>query len=506
VRATTRPILAAFLTVLATSTLIAEPARAVRHAAPDWRACPEDETAQCASIEVPVDWSDPHGPSIRVAIARRPAADPRDRIGTLVVNPGGPGGSGVDFALGSTSFLGPELLRRFDIVGFDPRGVSRSNPIVCSTALLAAAPPITVDDAWQYDAAVAYNRRLAADCAARTGPLYGHVDTLSVVRDLEALRVALGEKRISFYGASYGTLLGEQYAEDYPRRIRALVLDSVVDHSIGVDGFLGDGAAAAQDSFDEFVKWCDRSLECALHGFDVRRLWGALLAAARDGMLWDPYVRTDRLTVYKLVKVAFDSLYDPQWHSLATYLRDAGAGLVGRRAPAPVDVSEHSYPATFCNDWAMPVTGYARLRAHLRRAAARAPQVLFSPPTLSSVNGCLGWNRGVDNPQAPLAPARTGPVLLVNARHDPATPYAWARSVATQLGPRASLLTYEGWGHVAYGRSDCVDAAVDRYLIELRPAAGGCPGVEPKPAGVGDILLDRPPLFSSPLHDGDHAQ
>ncbi|MEU4218856.1 alpha/beta hydrolase [Actinoplanes sp. NPDC026623] len=491
-RATTRPILAAFLTVLAASTLIATPARAVRDAAPDWQPCADDETAQCSWLEVPVDWDDPHGPSIRVAIARRPATDPADRIGTLVINPGGPGGSGVDFALSSTSFLGPELLRRFDVVGFDPRGVSRSHPIVCSTALLAAGPPIAVDDAWQYDAAVDYNRRLAADCAERTGPLYGHVDTLSVVRDLEALRGALGEKKISFYGASYGTLLGEQYAARYPRRIRALVLDSVVDHSIDVDGFLGGGAAAAQDSFDEFVKWCDRSVECAVHGLDVRGIWNTLLAAARDGMLWDPYVPANRLTVYKLVKVAVESLYDPQWHSLGSYLRDAAGGVPGRRAPDHADVSEHSYPAAFCNDWAVPVTGYAQLRAHLDRAAERAPQMLFSPATLSSVNTCLGWTRGTDNPQTPLPAARTGPVLLVNARHDPATPYAWARNVSAQLGPRAFLLTYEGWGHVAYGRGDCVNAAVDRYLLELRPVTAGasCAAVEPKPAGVG-VVLDR---------------
>ena len=104
--------------------------------------------------------------------------------------------------------------------------------------------------------------------------------------------------------------------------------------------------------------------------------------------------------------------------------------------------------------------------------------MLFSPSTLSSVNTCLGWNRGTDNPQAPLREARTGPVLLVNARHDPATPYAWARNVAAQLGPRASLLTYEGWGHVAYGRSDCVSAAVDRYLLEpwREPGEASCPG------------------------------
>ncbi|GIE48139.1 peptidase [Amorphoplanes nipponensis] len=489
-RAQTRPILAAFLTVLAAVTSVATPAYAVRGGAPQWRACAEDATAQCATLTVPVDWARPYGPSVAVALARRPAADPRHRIGTLVVNPGGPGGSGVDFTLESAGFFTPELRRRFDIVGFDPRGVSRSHPIVCTTTVLTAAPPPAIDSARAYDTFVAYNRRLDADCARRTGPLYGHVDTLSVVRDVEALRAALGEETISFYGASYGTLLGQQYAERYPRRIRAMVLDSVMDHTVDTDGFLGGEALTAQDSFDEFVAWCARSTECAVHGRDVRELWAGLLAAARAGTLRDPNDPTSHLSLYELVAVAFGSMYDPQWHALGIFIRDAAAGPGARRPrAAPVDVSEHGFHAAFCDDWSMPVAGYADLRARLDRIAATAPQMPFSPLAITSAYGCLGRPGRVDNPQRALSRARTGPVLLVNARHDPATPHVWARHVAAQLGPAASLLTYEGWGHIVYGRSDCVSGAVDRYMLTVRPpaAGAGCPGVEPKAAGVGSI-------------------
>ncbi len=493
-RAKTRPILAAFLTVLAAVTSVATPAHAVRGGVPQWQPCAEDKTAQCATLTVPVDWAQPYGPSVAVALARRPAADPKKRIGTLVVNPGGPGGSGVDFTLDSASFFSPELRERFDIVGFDPRGISRSHPIVCTTTVLTAAPPPAIDSAAAYDTFVAYNRRLAADCAKRTGPLYGHVDTLSVVRDLEALRAALGEETISFYGASYGTLLGEQYAERYPRRIRAMVLDSVMDHTVDLDGFLGAEAGTAQDSFDEFVAWCARSTECAVHGRDVRRLWAGLLASARRGTLRDPNDTAYHLSLHELVGVAFSSMYDPQWHSLGIFIKEAvgGAGTRLARAAA-VDVSEHNFHAVFCADWSMPVAGYADLRARLDRVARTAPQMPFSPLAVTSVYGCLGRPGAVANPQRALAPARTGPVLLVNARHDPATPYAWARNVAAQLGPPASLLTYEGWGHTVYGRSDCVSGAVDRYLLTVRPPAAGasCPGVEPKAAGVGGIALGR---------------
>jgi pimeloyl-ACP methyl ester carboxylesterase len=492
VRATTRPILAAFLTVLAAvATVPARPgaARAARDAAPAWRACAEDRRAQCAQLRVPVDWADPYGPTIAVALARRPAADPKTRIGTLLVNPGGPGGSGVDFALDSAYFFSPALRRRFDIVGFDPRGVARSTPILCTTKLVDAAPAAVPGSVQAYAAAVGHNRRLAADCARRTGPLFGHADTLSVVRDMEAVRAALGEEQISFYGASYGTLLGAQYAERYPQRVRALVLDSVMDHTADTAGFLAAETDAAQDSFDEFVAWCARRKECAMHGRDVRKLWAGLRDSARRGTLRDPFEPSLRLTEFDLLGVAFGSFYDPQWHSLAIFIEKAVAGTVARRSRALPEASEHSFPAIFCDDWRLPVTGYAGLRDHLAVLARRGPQMPYSPLALSSIVSCLGWDRTTDNPQRPLAPARGGPVLVVNARHDPATPYAWARGVATQLGPAATLFTYDGWGHTVYGRSDCVTGAIDRHLLALRPPAAGasCPGVEPEAAGIGDV-------------------
>jgi pimeloyl-ACP methyl ester carboxylesterase len=495
VRAMTRPILAAFLTVLAAVTSAGSPAEAARPGVLQWRPCVQDETAQCATLTVPIDWAQPYGPVVGVAVARRPATEPGKRIGTLVVNPGGPGGSGVDFALDSPSFFSPELRGRFDIVGFDPRGVSRSHPIVCATALVAKAPPSSIDSKRAYDTVVAYNRRLAADCARRTGPLYGHVDTLSVVRDVEALRAALGEEKISLYGASYGTLLGEQYAEEYPRRIRAMVLDSVMDHTVDLDGFLGGEAVSAQDSFDEFVAWCARSTECAVHGRDVRKLWAGLLASARRGTLRDPNDPTSPVNLSRLIAVAFGSMYDPQWQALGRYIKEAadGAGTKLARSAPGGDVSEHSFHAIFCDDWSMPVAGYADLRGRLDRVARTTPRIPFSPLALSSVYGCLGRPGAVSNPQRALSPDRAVPVLLVNARHDPATPHVWARNVAAQLGPPASLLTYEGWGHIVYGRSDCVGAAVDRYLVTVRPpaAGAGCPGTEPMAAGVGPIAPRR---------------
>jgi pimeloyl-ACP methyl ester carboxylesterase len=449
-----------------------------------WSPCPGYTTAQCGTLSVPIDWADPASARIPMAVARRPATDPAHRIGTLVVHPGGPGESGVDFAL--DTFFSAALRARFDIVGFDPRGVGRSHPVVCSPALLDAAPSPLIAGRQQYDAVVAYNRRLTADCRAHTGPLYDHVDTLSVARDTDALRAALGEERISFYGASYGTVLGTQYAGRFPARVRAVVLDSVLDHSARVDEFLGAGAAAAQDAFDQFVAWCARERACAVHGRDVRALWADLLARAAAGTLGDPFRPGRSVSVFGLLDVAFSSFYAPQWYSLAYYLKQAGPAA--RTAADPR--TPPAFRAVMCADWSLPVRGYADLAAKLRALRARAPQMLASPLTLSGTVGCLGRTTPAANPQRSLAPVTT-PVLAVGTRHDPAAAYRWARRVAARLGPSARLLTYRGSGHIAYGRSACVTGVVDGFLLTGRTKAAFCPAVPPSPHGVGTTMAAR---------------
>jgi pimeloyl-ACP methyl ester carboxylesterase len=454
-----------------------------------WSPCPEDERVQCGLIRVPVDWTAPLGPQIDVQLARSPAGDPAHRLGTLMVNPGGPGVSAVNLAL-DHEFFGPEVRRRFDIVGIDPRGVGRSAPILCDQGLIDAKPsPLFTTEA-EFRQAEEYNRRLAADCAARSGPVYDHADTISVVRDMEAVRMALGEERISFFGASYGTLLGQIYAERYPDRVRALVLDSVMDHSAGVDAFLTQTTEAVQAAFDQFVAWCARDDRCVLRGRDIRAMWAELARRATAGELIDPYDPPSRIDMWDLLSAAFSAFYDPQWYSFAHYLKDAydpAPPPLSRRAVARLaELAPHSFPAVICQDWSLPVGGFTGYRDRLRALAARAPQMRVSPLALTAVSGCLGRAAAPVNPQRPI-PAAPGPVLVVNSRYDPATAYPWAQQVARQLGPSARLLTYQGWGHVAYRHSPCVHAAVDRYLLDLTLPADGtdCPAVEPKPFGVG---------------------
>ncbi|MDP9818822.1 alpha/beta fold hydrolase [Spirilliplanes yamanashiensis] len=488
------------MTVLAVAGLAArgpDQADAARPSGLTWSTCAENPAADCAALRVPVDWADPYGPRIDVAVARRAAADPARRIGVLVVNPGGPGESGVDLALGAPAYFSPELLRRFDIVGFDPRGVGRSHPIRCSADLSAAAPsPLGA----RLATLAAYNRRLAADCRARSGPLFDHADTASVVRDLDALRAALGERTLSFYGVSYGTLMGQQYLARYPQRTRAVVLDSVMDHSAGVRDFLDAEAAAAQAGFDEFVAWCGRDELCALRGRDVRAVWAALLRRAATGTLADPVDPRRPLDTYGLLSVAFGSLYGPDWYALAYYLQSAASGgaaatpaaraavaRAARWSAAPATtLADNPFAAAFCADWSLPVPSDRAYAGALARSARIAPDMRLSPLAVTAVTACLGGPvRTAFGQRVP--PRAQQPVLLLNARYDPATPLAWAQTVAGHLGSRARLVTYLGWGHAAYARGACTRAAVDGYLLTLTlPAAGAtCPAVEPEPFGIG---------------------
>jgi pimeloyl-ACP methyl ester carboxylesterase len=456
-----------------------------------WSDCqPEgDETpeqvkgSQCATLQVPVDWHDPDGPTLGLAIARRTAKLPADRVGVLMWGPGGPGDSGVDRVKTGMSRFSRDLQDRFDIVSLDPRGVGRSNPVKCTAALLAGQPSPIIKSPAEFRATIRYNRQLAADCREHTGPVYDHLDTWQTVRDVDAIRQALGESSISFHGSSYGTVLGGQYAETYPGRIRAMVLESVSDHSSApAKEFLDAQAAAAQDSFSEFVKWCDAATTCALHGRDIHAVWADLLARAGRGEVPDPDPRHPNvaITPFNLSFFAFRALKDPRWISLADTLKqlDASAPPTGQM---PVPPGLASYPlAVFCQDWNLGVRDYQEYAGHLARLARNNPDMRY-PGQLMAVSICLGQPPAA-NPQHRLKVRDLDtPILLASTVHDPATGYNWAKNVARQLGRNGDLLTYEGWGHGSYTTSPCMQSAIDAYLVSRQVPKRGtsCAAVPP---------------------------
>ncbi|WP_433011317.1 alpha/beta hydrolase [Kribbella sp. CA-294648] len=436
--------------------------------------------SKCATLQLPVDWNRPNGPTFGLAIARRTAKDPAARVGTLFFGPGGPGDSGVDRIRTGMDRFSDTIQNRFDIVSIDPRGIARSNPIVCSAPLLMKQPSPLITSRAEFAETIRYNRKLAKDCRTHTGPLYDHVDTLQTVRDVDAIRAALSESKLTFHGSSYGTLLGQQYAERYPHRLRALVLESVFDHGDTTTGdWLDKQAATVQDSFTEFVKWCNETTTCSLHGRDLHALWADLVARAGRGELPDPRQPKLKATPFTLTFGAFRMLYGPRWPELADMLKQLEVSEPPTAEP-PVPTGLAQNPLVpFCRDFSLPVRSYDEYAAHLRRIARNTEDVKI-PPTLIAVTNCLGLPKA-PNPQQDVRVHLKTPALLLNSLHDPATGYSSAQSVARQLGRHGVLVTYEGWGHGSYDASPCTLQTVDNYLVALKVPARGttCAAVPP---------------------------
>ena len=415
----------------------------------DWHSCGDD--AQCAAFKVPADWNDPGGPAIDLPVARRPATDQAHKVGTLVFGPGGPWDSGVYRVTKGYARFSATVLSRFDIVSFDPRGSLGGHPIPCDTDPVVPKPPVVLTSQADFDATIVYNRELRAACA------WTPADMLSNVHDVDALRAALGVDQISFHGTSYGTLLGEQYAERYPSRVRAMVLESVDDHSVPTTAeFLETQANAFEDAFEDFAGWCDRTEACALNARGgARTVWHRLIATHNH---------------FDLDAAALQQLKDVKYAELATYLAGVDAG-----GPAKHITDLGVVVPAFCDDWSLPVRDYAEYAALLRRVAKVAPDTGY-PPQVFALTLCLGRPH-VANPQHVLRVHTKTPILLLNSRHDPATGLNWARSVERQLGRHGVLVTYDGAGHGAYTISSCMQRKADDYLVSLEmPRRGAtCP-------------------------------
>ncbi len=479
-------------------TLTAAPAVAGQGEGIDWRRCPEDKAVSCGTLTLPVDWSNPAGATFELAVSRRPASDPTRRVGALFVNPGGPGGSGIDFAFAAAAIFSPELLQRFDIIGVDPRGVARSHPVVCSAVALSRPgdTPLPRSQS-EYAGLVAFNRQLAADCRNRTGPLYDHVDSVSVARDLDAVRAALGEEKLNWYGASYGTLMGQMYGELFPGRIRAMVNDGNMDHSLGTDAFQLTEASFAEDSYDEFVAWCNRSPNCSLHGQDVRAIYADLLAKADAGTLVDPS-DGHRVSSWELLDITQFFFSRPRWIELADLIQSLATSAPSAAAAAAravftaertqkvhqtatkVQLVEDVRPQ-FCQDWSLPIRTFAELDRLWNASNRVAPSMRTSVLAWISNMQCIGWPGQVNNPQHRLDIEGAPTILMLNGKHDPATGYAWATHVAAQLRDQAVLVTYEGAGHTVYRRNACTRGATDGYLLEqiVPPSGTVCEASDP---------------------------
>ena len=487
-----RLVMAAAATAVLGSLLAATPASATPSI--DWKPCADAPGVECGAVTVPIDWAHPDRGTASIALARRKATDPQARIGSILMDPGGPGGSGAGEVKDGWT-LSPEITKRFDTVGFDPRGVGGSTQIKCGLDEFIADYPRVPRNQAEFDQLAAHNRKLGESCNRLSGPLGQFGDTESVARDMDAIRAALGEKKLTYYGVSYGTLMGQQYAELFPDKVRALVLDSNMDHSqYTAWDFLTSETQSVQAEFGEFVAWCGRTPSCALHGQDVSKVTRDLQDKAARGDLKDPE-SGEVVTPLTLAGIFQGSFYGPEWDRLATMLKSYADGT---KPAASARLKEDTpvntvFQSVFCDDWKLPVHNYAELEAYRRTAAALAPDVKVNSLGWQAVTGCIGWPNRTSNPQHPLQVHGAPPLLMVSSKYDPATPYAWSQAAARQSG--STLLTYDGWGHGAYFKnSPCVIKATDDYLISGKLPARGthCAAVEPGTAEAR-IAGPKPP-------------
>jgi pimeloyl-ACP methyl ester carboxylesterase len=463
---------------------------------------------QCGTVQVPLDYDSPNGAAISIAVVRLPATDPAHRIGSLFLNPGGPGGSGVDFTLGAGPFLYTDEVRaRFDLVGFDPRGIIRSTPFRCFGNPKQWAPyftpfafPMTPE---QEQVWIAADRYLIDACDRQGGSIGDHMATANVARDLDVLRQAVGDARLTYAGYSYGSYLGVTYANLFPGNVRALVVDGVLDPIAWSTGRGTEAAtlpfstrlrsdAGAQATLNEFFRLCDAGgAACAFSGDSAtryRRLADRLLAEPLVITFPDGSVEVIDYSI--LIGITLGHLYDSaSWPDLAATLADleAQAGTTAlaaevraTRQQRAMFVAKRGFPrypnfveggpAVFCTDSNNPGS-YAAWSA--AGAAADAAFGYFGRIWTWVSSPCAAWTRrDGDRYMGPFNRRTASPVLVVGTMFDPATRYAGAQTVAGLL-PNSALLTVHGWGHTSLFLSQCADAAVSRYLLEgVTPAAG----------------------------------
>ena len=468
-----------------------------------WAPCETGAPAgvECGKLSLPIDWNKPRGEKFDLAVARRKATDPAKRVGIMLINPGGPGGSGVNFAYNANNYFSPEVQASFDIIGFDPRGVARSRPVRCSLELLNAQPSLYPENQAEFDRLKKYNQDLANDCRARSGPIFDHADTIALTNDMDAIRQSLGERKINYYGISYGTIMGQQYAERFGHRVRAMVIDSNMDHSLDVKAFNATEAATAEDSFVEFMKWCDRTADCALHGRDVSAYWYDLLARAERGELGDPDDPTVPVSAETLTSFAFSMGYGPSWYYMADWLNRIGSTTPPQATSSAlaVEVAQNPFPAVFCQDFQFRVKNSHEFVGLVADARRLAPHVRGSSLGHYAMASCVGYPAKANNPQHRLRITTAPKILMLNALHDPATAYAWADNAHKQSRDKTVLLTYEGWGHGVYDRSDCTRGATDGYLVNLTVPRDGtrCAAVEPQ-SGPTALDTSAPTLPTGP--------
>lgn len=449
-----------------------------------WRAC--GDPFQCSTLRVPLDYAHPSAGTVDLALIRLPASDPAHRVGSLLVNPGGPGASGIDLVRSNSDLFSNQLRARFDLVGFDPRGVGMSDPVRCESGpqldkFIDADPAPTTPAGLQ--SLVTISRSFAANCAATSGTaLLAHVGTVDAARDMDRIRAALGEAKLTYLGFSYGTFLGATYADLFPTHIRAMALDGAIDPSLPTEPSDLQQALGFEQDLNDFLANCDATAGCPLdQAGGSRATFDRALARIHSG----PPIPTDQadrpLGSGDGYLGIIAGLYSSDtWPILAQAVADVLSGnaqslldltdsYTMRQPDGTYANTTEANAAINCVDRSSP-TQLSVYQADAVRFAQQAPD--FGALEAYGPLVCAYWPvPPTDQPHritAKGAPA----IVVVGTTGDPATPYAGAQALASQLASGV-LITHNGVGHTAYGDSTCVSQAVDAYLVNLAvPRAG----------------------------------
>lgn len=444
----------------------------------------------CTTMKAPLDYDHPEAGDVDIAVARHKATGPGKRLGSLLVNPGGPGGSGIGYLQAYAGIGYPAQVRAaYDMVSFDPRGVDRSSPVECLTGPAMdkyTQVDQTPDNAAERAQLVAAFKEFAAACQAHSQRVLPHVSTVDVARDMDVLRAALGDEKLNYVGASYGTFLGATYADLYPSRAGRLVLDGAMDPSRPALELNRDQTEGFETAFRAFAADCAKHSDCPLGQGSPDAVAQRLKDFFRK-VDAQPVPTTDRarpalgeaLATTGVIAALYDENAWPQLReALTAAINGDGNGLLAladsyyEREPDGKYANLMSANAAVnCLDQPPAFDGPAAVDKALPSFEKASP-VFGAGLAWASLN-CTYWPVKATGTARALNAKGAPPIVVVGTTRDPATPYKWAQALADQLDSGV-LLTYDGDGHTAYGRgSDCIDSTINRYLLEGTPPTAG---------------------------------
>lgn len=459
---------------------------------PHWTDCGNGFV--CADVQAPLDWDAPGDDTVTLRLVKHPAKNGAP-IGTLFVNPGGPGASGADYVRHSLDYaVGAALQEEYDVIGWDPRGVGASSPVECFTDAEMdehlfgwdeeTAKLMRGSNEW-IAAATKESREFGAACVKNTGALLGFVDTLSTVHDLDMLREIVGDSRLNYLGYSYGTYIGARYADTFPQNVGRLVLDGATNPAASLAEVVREQTRGFELALRSYVETCLGEKDCPLPSGEQPGKAAPAVEAIDNAMKYigllldvvhaEPLTGTDGRTfssstfltaiITPLYSQANWGYLNQLFASVAAGKADIGLALAdsyySRQDGRYLDNSTEAFSAINCLDYPND--------ADPERMRAEAEELQEIAPTIGKFQGfgdiaCAGWPYAGATHRAPVTGTGAAPIVVIGTTGDPATPYRWAVALAEQL-ESGVMLSYEGEGHTAYGKNGCINQAVDDYFL-----------------------------------------